>query len=44
MRTEKGKVPASIEELYVTHASKKLQPPPGKSFVLNPKMMSVEYR
>ena len=41
---EKGKVPASIEELYVTHASKKLQPPPGKSFALNPKMMSVEYR
>ena len=40
----KGKMPASIEELYVTHASKKLQPPPGKSFALNPKIMSVEYR
>ncbi len=41
---EKGKVPASIEELYVAHASKQIQPPPGKRFVLNPKMMSVEYR
>ena len=40
----KGKMPASIEELYVTHASKQLQPPPGKNFALNPKMMSVEYR
>lgn len=38
------KVPATIDELYVTHASKKLQPPPGKRFVLNPSMMSVEYR
>ena len=39
-----GKVPATIEELYVRHASKQLQPPPGKRFVLNPTMMSVEYR
>ncbi len=41
---EKGKMPASVEELYVAHASKQIQPPPGKRFVLNPKMMSVEYR
>ncbi|MBI5802410.1 MAG: hypothetical protein HZA92_17005 [Verrucomicrobia bacterium] len=40
----KGKMPASMDELYVTHASRQIQPPPGKSFVLNPKMMSVEYR
>lgn len=41
---EKGKMPTSLEELYVTHASKQLQPPPGKRFALNPQMMSVEYR
>lgn len=41
---EKGKMPASIDELYVAHASKQLQPPPGKRFVLNPKLMGVEYR
>ena len=41
---EKGKLPASLEDLYVAHASKQLQPPPGKSFVLNPKAMSIEYR
>lgn len=41
---EKGKMPASLDELYVAHASKQLKPPDGKRFVLNPKMMSVEYR
>lgn len=42
--SEKGKMPASIEELYAAHASKQLQPPPGKRFALNPKLMAVEYR
>lgn len=41
---EKGKMPATVEELYVSHASKQIQPPPGKRFVLNPKLMGVEYR
>lgn len=41
---EKGKVPASLDELYVAHASRQLQPPPGKAFVLNAKLMAVEYR
>ena len=40
----KGKMPASVDELYVAHASKQIQPPPGKRFVLNPTLMCVEYR
>ena len=40
----KGKMPASIDELYSGYAPKGLQPPPGKRFVLNPKLMGVEYR
>lgn len=40
----KGRMPASIEELYNGYAPKTLQPPPGKRFVLNPKLMGVEYR
>jgi len=41
---EKGRLPSSIDELYVAHASSQLQPPPGKRFVLNPALMGVEYR
>ncbi|PAW84453.1 MAG: hypothetical protein B9S33_11670 [Pedosphaera sp. Tous-C6FEB] len=41
---EKGRMPASVEELYVAHASKQIQPPDGKHFTLNPKLMAVEYR